>query len=203
MNNVTVLRVVYFLVLSAFFSIGLMGQQSSEMKTLLSDDAVISAFGSINAGISPFNHTYASYIGGDGALVVNNFFFGGYGSRNIEFHPVYIEGDYYTNKKMGFSQGGVITGISLRSKRLLQYTVSGQLGWGHLSLRDNVDKKILTRDRVNIFTPAFQVKLNLTSFVQLCAGVSYRFLIGVDLPQLDNKDFQGICGSMSIRFGWF
>jgi hypothetical protein len=189
--------------ISTFFPFWLIGQQTSEMKTLLSESARISAFGSINGGISPFNHTYVSYIGGDGALVVNNFFFGGYGSRNVEFQPVDIEDDYYTDKKMGFSQGGIITGVSLRSKKLLQFAIFGQLGWGHLSLRDNVDKKILTRDRVNIFTPTFQVKLNLTSFVQLCAGVSYRFLIGVDLPQLDNKDFQGICGSMSIRFGWF
>jgi len=203
MQLLQVLRVIRIMALSVVFPFWLAGQQSSEMKTLLSENARISAFGSINGGISPFNHTYVSYLGGDGALVVNNFFFGGYGSRNVEFHSIHIDDDYYTNKKMGFSQGGITTGISFRSKKLLQYSLMGQLGWGHLSLRDNTDKKILTRDRVNVLTPTFQLKLNLTSFVQLCAGVSYQFMVGVDLPQLENKDFQGICSSVSIRLGWF
>ena len=197
------LRVVLIILYLAVFPLFLAGQQSSEMKTLLSENASISAFGSISGAISPFNNRYVSYLGGDGALVVNNFFFGGYGGRNVEFHSVHIDDDYYINKKIGFSQGGIITGVSLRSKKLLQYAIGGQLGWGHLSLRDNTDKKILTRDRVNVLTPTFQIKLNLTSFVQVCAGVSYQFLIGVDLPKLENKDFQGVCSSIAIRFGWF
>ncbi len=197
------IRVIRFIVLLALFPAWLIGQQPSEMKTLLSDGARISAFGSINGGINPFNHTYVSYIGGDGALVLNNFYLGGYGNRNVEFQSVYPDNEYYIDKKLGFSQGGIITGVSFRSKKMLQYAIGGQIGWGHLSLRDNTEKKILTRDRVNIFTPVLQAKLNVTSFIQLCMSVSYQFLIGIDLPMLEDKDFQGFCGAVSIRFGWF
>ncbi len=195
-------RAVHIILLLACFPAWLVGQQS-EMKTLLSDGARISAFGSINGGVNLFNHTYVGYIGGDGALVLNNFYLGGYGSRNVGFHEVYPEDEYYADKKLGLSQGGIMAGVSFGSKKMLQYAVGGQIGWGHLSLRDNTDKKILTRDRVNIFTPTFQAKLNITSYMQLCLGASYQFLIGVDFPKLEDRDFQGLCGSISLRFGWF
>ncbi len=196
------LRVARFVWL-LFVPVAIMGQQPSEMKTLLREDTRISGFGSINAGIVPFaGHTIGT-IGGDGALVLNNFFLGGYGSRNIEFQSVYSDDEYYTDKKLGLSQGGLYTGMSFWSKKLLQIAVAGQIGWGHLSLRDSPTKEILTRDRVNILTPIFQVKLNLTSYIQLCGGLSYQFLFGVDYPNLEDKDFRGLCGSVSVRFGWF
>lgn len=197
------LRIIYFMVLWAFFPPWLSGQQPAEMKTLLSENARISAFGSINGGAVPFNKGYVGYLGGDGALVINDFYFGAYGSRNVEFQSIHSENEYYADKKMGLSQGGILTGYSFRSKKMLQFAVNGQIGWGHLSLRSDIDKKILTRDRVNILMPGVQVKLNLTSFIQLCAGISYQFLLGVDFPELHDSDFQGLCGSVSIRFGWF
>ena len=197
------LRIIYIIALSIVFLPWLSGQQSSDMKTLFSENARISAFGNIVVGVLPFNKSYAGYIGGDGALVINDFYFGAYGSRNVEFKTVHSENEYYADKKLGFSQGGISTGYSFRSKQILQFSVGGQVGWGHLSLRDNIENKILSRDRVNVLMPAVQIKLNLTSFIQLCAGTSYQFLFGVDFPEMDDKNFRGLCGSLSIRFGWF
>ncbi len=173
------------------------------MKTLLTDETRISAFGSISSGIVPFSDHYVGYISGDGALVLNNFYLGGYGSRNVEFQAIFPEDAYYADKKLGMSQGGIFMGVTFRQKKLFQYAVGGQIGWGHLSLRNNIDKKILTRDRINILTPTVQVKLNITSYIQLCLGISYPFVLGVDLPLLENNDFQGFSETISIRFGWF
>ncbi len=197
------LRVIPVVWLLVVFSVRLSGQQPTQMKTLLDEGARISAFGGITAGVTPFNNDYTGFMGGDGALVLNNFYLGAYGSRSLEFQEVYPDNEFYAGKKLGMSQGGILTGLNFRSKKLIQYDVSVQIGWGNLSLRDNIEKKILTRDRVNIFTPSLQAKLNITSFVQLCAGVSYQFLFGVDLPQLEDNDFRGFMGSVSLRFGWF
>ena len=185
-----------------FIPVVIWGQGMSEMKTLFKDDARISGFVSINAGASPFAGHTVGYIGGDGALVLNNFFLGGFGSRNIE-HQVIPDVEYYIDKKLGLSQGGFYSGINFRSKKLLQYSLCGQIGWGRLSLHDNLTKEILTRDRINTLTPILQVKLNLTSYVQLCTSLSYQFLLGIDYPNLKDDDFQGLYGSISVRFGWF
>lgn len=199
------LRIIYFILFSGIMPGIMVGQQMPppQMKTLLAEGARISAFGSINSGASPFNHRYAGYVGGDGALVFNNFFLGGFGSRNIEFQTIDTDDEYYTGKKLGMSQGGVLTGMSFGTKRLIQYTVAMQTGWGYLLLRDNLEKRILARDRINIFTPALQAKANITSYIQLCVGISCQFTLGVDFPALADNDFQGLCGSLSLRFGWF
>ena len=187
------------------FFIRLSGQEPIAQKRLFLNESLrISAFGSITAGLTPFNHEYAEFMGGDCALVLNNFYFGGYGCRNMGFQDVYPENNFYTGKKLGLSHGGIHAGVNFRSKKMIQYATFAQIGWGSLSLRDNIEKKILMRDRITVFTPTLQVKLNLMSFIQLCAGVSYQFLMSVnEYPGLENKDFQGLLGSVSVRFGWF
>lgn len=197
------LRGIFIILLFNIFPIWVCSQQPYEMRTLLSEDARISAFGGINSGFSPFNSNYTTFIGGEGAFVLNNVYIGGYGSRTFEYQTIHQDDVYYTDKKVSLSQGGILTGMSFRSKKMLQYEVGAQLGWGHLSLRENSTKKILTRDRINTFTPFIRAKLNLTSYIQLCVGASYQFLVGVDFPKLSDKDFQGICGAVSLRFGWF
>ena len=190
----------------AFFialSYNLSAQQDQKMKTLLSEETRISGFISINTGLIPLNGNHVLAMGGEGALVLNNFFLGGYTLRSVEFHSVDTENIYFVEKKLGLSQGGIMTGYSLRTQKLIQWDLMMQIGWGHLSLRSNVNKEILNRDRVNIFTPSLVAKINLTSFAQFCVGVSYQFVFGVDYPSLSNKDFHGVCGLMSLRFGWF
>jgi hypothetical protein len=197
------LRVIY--IAFALFSIPFLaaGQRVYEMKTLLSEGVRISAFGSFVGGAGPFSGKYTGFMGGDGAVVLNNFYAGIYGRKTMEYHPVYRDDSYYAGKKMGLSQVGLMTGVSFRSKKFFQYALVFHAGWGNLSLRDNSEKKILTRDRINTFIPAIQAKINLTSYTQVCLDVSYQFLAGVDFPQLTNRDFRGVCSYLSLRFGWF
>lgn len=178
--------------------------QPSEMKTLLGEDTHFSAFGSIRGGAMPFAGKYVPYVGGDIALTLNNFFVGGYNIRALEFQDVHhFDAIYYEDRKLGLSEGGVSTGITFLSRKLVQYAIMTDIGWGHLMLRSNESKEILMRDRINTITPVFQIKLNMTSYVQICFGMSYQFLFGVDFPQLTNDDFQGFNGSITARFGWF
>ncbi len=194
-------RVLHTIVLWVFPLI-LMGQRP-EMKTLLKEETRISGFGSISVGFIPSLDTYTSTIGGDAAIVLNAFHIGGYGSRTLGSQTVPLEDAYYLNKKLELTQGGITTGISFGSKGLIQGCASTQFGWGQLLLRDINTKEILSRDRIHILTPMLQAKLNITSFIQLCAGVSYQFVFGVDYNDLHDDDFRGIGGLVSLRFGWF
>ncbi|MDR1866521.1 MAG: hypothetical protein LBR08_13255 [Bacteroidales bacterium] len=186
------------------FPAWLRAQPPAEMKTLLGEDAHISAFGSIRGGVMPFVGSYRGHAGGDLALVLNNFFFGGYGSRSIEFHSLdHRDDNYYEDKQLGLSHGGIFTGVSFLSRRMVQYSVTTDVGWGYLLLRDNTTREILSRDRINLIAPALQLKLNVTPFVQLCFGVAYQYLFGVDFHYMENVNFQGFASSLSVRFGWF
>jgi hypothetical protein len=177
--------------------------QSSETKTLLGHDAYVSAFGSFHSGVSPFFNKYVTYVGGDVALVLNNFYFGGYSSRVLGVHKIHPEDEFYKDKRIVLTQGGIFTGVTFLSKRIFQYSVASKFGWGYLTLRDADTEETVSRDRINIIMPTFQVKLNITSFIQICVGVNYQLIFGIDLPKMENKDFRGFGASFAVRVGWF
>ena len=54
-----------------------------------------------------------------------------------------------------------------------------------------------------VLEPAVNAELNVTSWLRLNAGVSYRLTSGLNQPGLDDSDFSGVSASLAFKFGSF
>jgi hypothetical protein len=58
-------------------------------------------------------------------------------------------------------------------------------------------------DTVFVVEPAIKAELNVTPWMRVTTGVSYRMVRGVNQVMLRNKDLSGIAGSLGFKFGKF
>jgi len=54
-----------------------------------------------------------------------------------------------------------------------------------------------------VVEPGAQLNLNVTRWMKLNAGVTYRKTYGVDLPLISSSSLDGLQGTVSLKLGWF
>ncbi len=173
--------------------------QAQRHQTLFSDLDVVGAFGAPILEISSINGESVSDVGGGGALILEDFFLGGYGIGN-EFAKVSVDGDLYDIR---FRHRGFWLGYAPRAYKVAHIYGSARIGWGKTDLRQ--EKRTFYSDRVFVMTPEIGVEFNVFDFFKLAVTGGYRWVNGVDsLPgQLTNESFSSPVGTLTFRFGGF
>lgn len=174
------------------------GQDKQE--TLFGNINHIGGFGGPMIEVSSINGQTVADVGGGGALILDNFFFGGYGlgtdAPNIE---IGLE-----NFDIDFGHGGLWFGFVTPNHKLMHFYSSFKLGWGEANLIDKDGDKLFS-DNILVLTPEAGIELNLTRWFRLGFTGGYRFVNGVnDLPAgLTNDSFSSPFGALTFRFGGF
>jgi hypothetical protein len=186
-------KIVIIIVLALLF--GGLKAQDNGIQTLFGSGTRISGFGGPIMSFTSINGKFAHMMGGGGAVILGDFWLGGYGEGLT--NTIMAGGN-----RIDFGHGGFWTGYSFLASRALHPSVSAQLGWGSISQKDD-DYSYLSSDNVFVVNPILELEMNFTKFFRLGVGAHYRFVNGVNTSTLTNADFSGPGAFLSFKFGWF
>jgi len=148
-------------------------------------------------------------VGGRGGWIINHTFViggGGYGLINNIHANIPISADR-EEPFINFGYGGLELEYIIRSDELVHFSAYMLIGGGGVTYKDN-----LWNDRIEwnygsdaffIFEPSANVEVNIISFFRINAGVSYRFISGLNFDDLKNSDFAGPSATLTFKFGKF
>jgi hypothetical protein len=154
-------------------------------------------------------------VGGRGGWIINHNFIiggGGYGLANdIKANNPLIILPGITKPYLNFGYGGLELEYIIESDKLLHFSVYSLIGAGSVSYRSGLfndnesgwDHAGSPNDAFFVFEPAANVELNVISFLRVNAGVSYRFISGVNFDDLKNSDLAGLSANLTLKFGAF
>ncbi len=181
------------------FLFELRAQEEPEIQTLFGERQIhISGFGGPFMNFSTLDGKFAHLMGGGGGILINDFFFGGYGiglTNSIEY------GD--TREELGFGHGGFWLGYNIMSRKLIHPSFHTQLGWGKITQRLPSGGPVSKGDNIFVIIPTLEVEINITKYFKISAGGNYRFIAFVDDENYSESDFMSPGVFLGFKFGWF
>lgn len=202
MKKATLLGIILAIAITA-------NSQDKEYQTLFDfNDVRISGMGGPFMQFTSINGDFAHMMGGGAAILVGDFFFGGYGlglTNQIRINPDLYppEIDVFEGDNFSVSHGGFWLGYSLFGDRPIHVTISTLIGWGEIGIKGlYYYGETFYPDNIFVLAPTVEVELNLTRFFRLGAGASYNLFTFVDQPY-SSSDFSAPGGFLAFKFGWF
>ena len=212
---------IFMLILSLFGGMNQLYAQQEEdtTKYLLSEEVVLSGFGSPFVEFSSVNDQFAVCVGAGGALMINQAIFIGAYFEGLVTNHFMEDLKTYVNiekPKVSFEHGGLWLGYVFKHKKPVHGGLSMKLGWGEISLEGDgydydPDLDYDYTDRIFSVLPQLELELNMTRWFRINAGVGYRFVTGIDATYLDDdgnqadfydkSDFDSFTGTVSLIFG--
>lgn len=183
-------------------------QLFAQEKTLIGGEEISN--GGFGAPVIKYTQIYnepAVLVGGRGGWIINHTFVlggGGYGLANQ------INADYFINSNQAyihFGYGGLELEYIILSDQIFHFSIYSLIGAGGINFSDEFegdwDGHHHSSDSFFILEPAANIELNIISFFRINAGVSYRYISGVNYYNLQNSDFAGFSGVLALKFGKF
>lgn len=188
--------------LIAFCLFAFTSYSQETQETLFGNVNHIGGFGGPMIEISKINGEVVADVGGGGALILDNFFFGGYGLGTDA--PSINSGTEELDIKFG--HGGLWFGYVAKPNKVAHLYSSFKLGWGEAGIQDKDGDEVVS-DNILVMTPELGVELNITGWFRLGITGGYRFVSGANtLPSeynLNNESFSSPFGALTFRFGGF
>lgn len=198
------------LICALFLVLGTTPLMAQETETLIRGDVTYGGYGGPVMKVGAVMDGTGLFTGGRGAWVINfdrmhalHIGGGGYGLTTEHLvEGVTIEDE---PRYLAFGYGGLELGYVNNTNRLLHLSAQTLIGAGGATYRE----RGFTWDRPEstsaafVLEPGLNAELNLTRFARLNAGISYRWVSGIDLDSLHDSDVSGISGVFSVIFGSF
>jgi hypothetical protein len=178
--------------------------QEREYRTILDNqDLRISGMAGPFMQFTSVAGDFGFMMGGGGAVLLNDFFFGGYGLGLTNAIPDYVNDN--PSNQLTLGHGGFWLGYALFGNKPIHLTFSSMIGWGEFGITQFDDYEPYIRDNIFIVAPTLEVEANLTRYFRIGAGVSYNLYTMVDnnLHGYTNGDLSSVAGFLSFKFGWF
>lgn len=180
--------------------------QDKEYKTIVDfNDARISGMGGLMMQFTAVDGNFAHMLGGGGAVLIGDFFFGAYGLGLT--NSIYVDrpgySEYQSGDKLSLGHGGFWLGYSLFGEKAIHLTFSSLIGWGTLGIRSDYYPEPLYPDGVFVISPTIEAEINMTQFFRIGVGASYNIFSFVDLPGYSSSDISAPGGFLAFKFGWF
>lgn len=178
---------------------------AQEEETLIKGDVEHGGFGGPVVKLGSLNGESGVLVGGRGGWIINHAFIlggGGYGLvTNVKAKTLGPNGERY----LEFGYGGLELEYIPESNKLIHLSFMTLIGGGGVGWRDDNEPMSFRRESEAFFIvePAVQATLNVTPFFRISAGVSYRYVSGLDSKVSSNADLSGPSGVLTLRFGKF
>lgn len=175
----------------------------AQHETLFNKAKVRGGFGgpiyttSLNSKLSP-----DYLVGGGGAIIINNFFLGGYGLGSVDVEKLITDNDI---EILDMGHGGLWLGATFPAYKVVHGYASTRIGWGAMNIRfDDPDQNPFTdKDRIRVIEPEVGLELNVFQWFRVAGTVGYRWTTGITNDSINEKDFSGAFAGLTLRFGWF
>ncbi len=186
-----------------------------EVKSLLSKNNQIEGFGGIDLKISDVIGERTLLVGGAGGVIINRSYFFGIAAYGLATQPSFdgVVPGPNTEKRLTLygGYGGVVVGGTILGKEVVHISLPITFGAGNLDVSDDdfftqgFGDSQFTVENSTFFViePAAQLEFNITSYLRIATGVSYRWVTGLELVNVTNDDLRGLTGVLSIRVGRF
>jgi hypothetical protein len=186
-------------------------------ETLLEGGIESGGFGGPVVKFTQIKNEFGVLVGGYGGWLINHTVMlggGGYGLVNKirasdeaqEFYRSFTGRPI--NIEMGY--GGVVLEYINSSNSLVHFAFNALIGAGGVSYKEREDNDWEWNDNNNgptdaffIVEPEFKAELNITAFLRINVGGSYRFVSGINITGLKNSDIAGPSANITFKFGKF
>ena len=173
-------------------------------ETMFSDVNRIGGWGAPIFEYTNLNKDVNVVTGGGGALVLNDFYLGGYGMGTA----TYTADNTLADETLKFKHGGFWIGFTPLQRKVVHPYASVRLGWGKANYKsiENITGSELASQRSNLFvtTPEAGLEVNVFSFFRIAATASYRWVNGFDATGgFKDDDLSSFGATLTLRFGGF
>lgn len=187
----------------------------AQQNTLLPGPYTHGGYGGLLLSVSAINGEPGVLMGGHGGWVVNHALFIGGGGYALVNQIVTPSSTNAEQRYVDFGYGGLELGAIIASNKLVHIRISALVGAGGLSssrrfnsYQDYHDNDINdsqgTGDAFFMAEPKVELVVNMTKWLRLTAGGSYRFINGIEADSdFSNSDFAGPSAVFSMKFGKF
>ncbi len=186
-----------------------------QVKSLLSKNNEIEGFGGLDLKIADIIDERTLLVGGYGGVIINRSYFLGIAAYGLATQPSMngvIPGP--NNEKqltLYGGYGGVVVGGTILGREVVHISLPITFGAGNLDVSDEdffdqgIGNSQFTVENSTFFViePAAQLEFNITSYLRIATGVSYRWITGLELENVSNDDMTGLTGILSVRIGRF
>ena len=178
-------------------SLALFGQKQ---ETLFGKSRVVGAFGGPLVEYNFGQDDVQISVGGGGAVIVGDFFFGGYGMGSTN-HSWINDTDPY---KIDLGHGGFWIGGTYPSHKLIHFYSSLKIGWGAVNIQF-FDNDVHVGDNVFVLEPDAGFELNIFRWFRIAFTGHYRWVDGIDpgLSGIDSNYYNGFGANITFRLGGF
>jgi hypothetical protein len=194
------MKKIIFLFLGVSLVFGLQAQEKEdEIQTLFGGEEIhISGFGGPIMNFSMLDGKFAHMMGGGGGVLINDFFFGGYGvglTNSIRYQE--------TSNELAFGHGGFWLGYNFMAKKVVHPSLHMQIGWGKISEKLPTGGPAFREDNIFVIIPTLELETNVTKYFKISAGANYRFVSFVEEEGFSESDFMSPGVFLAFKFGWF
>jgi hypothetical protein len=197
------MKKVIFLGLILAINVAVFSQEKEYQTIFDNRDVRISGLGGPFMQFTAVAGEFGHMMGGGGAVLLNNFFLGGYGLGLTNSIPDYVNQN--PSDRLTLGHGGFWLGYSLFGERSVHVTFSSLIGWGEFGIMQDYGTYPFVRDKIFVLSPTVELELNLTRYFRIGAGVSYNLytLVDQNMHGYSNADLSAPGGFLSFKFGWF
>ncbi len=170
----------------------------------------VKGFGGVVTKFSHLNDSDALLLGGRGGWIFNNSFVLGIGiyglATNVPIDIIDTDPSIVGNDKMHFMYGGLEIEYIFNPENLIHYSVFTLIGLGAVSSHNNQNyaNNFFDHSRMGnpffVIEPAINVILNVTSFLNVAIGLSYRASTGAEYETINDKSLSQLNGNFTIKF---
>lgn len=183
---------------------------SAQDATLLNHGNRFGFFAAAGSERGPIYGQRNPAITGGAGLIFGDVFLGAYGQVGLDFDQLFENNVINT---IDLSHAGLWLGYTPGQRHLLHPIFTLRSGLGVVAANpdqivdfwdDYIDwsnQGVL--DNVYVFHPEAGLEVNIASFMRLHGSLGYRRVRGVNTPGLNNGDFSGWTGALTLRLGWF
>jgi len=184
-------------------------ENPEEIKSLFSKENEIKGFGGVDINITDVYQERSLLLGAYGGAIINKhvmFGLAGYGiSTENQFR-----GEAGTMLNIEGGYGGLYLGGILFPNEVVHLTIPVLFGAGAFHIVDkqyfptSFDKEyVLESTAFFVVKPSAQLEVNITQFLRVGVGATYRLIKGSDLRNISDDDLTSWGGTFSIRLGRF
>jgi len=197
MKKATILAIILAVSITAF-------SQEKEYQTIFDNQNLrVSGLGGPFMQFTSIAGEFAFMMGGGGAVLLDDFFIGGYGLGLTSAIPDYKNSN--SNNRLSLGHGGFWMGYALFGEKPLHVTFSTLIGWGEFGIMEFDGYYPYVRDKIFVLAPTIEAELNLTRYFRIGVGATYNIYTTVDeyMHGYTSSDLSSPGGFLSFKFGWF